>query len=95
MSLTKEEKIINWVRKNKKYQYLYLKEKINHRNTKDQYSNLHTEYWDNLGSGLSLEHRTEADQENEKSEERTNHLIKWLKKIKKKYNYDKTYSKNY
>ena len=36
-----------------------------------------------------------SDEQNEKSEERTNNLIKWLKKIKKKYNYDETYSKNY
>ena len=73
--------------KTKHYQYLLLKEKINHRNSNDQYSNLYTEYLDNLGSGLSLEHWTESNKENEKSEERTNHLRKWLKRIKKKYNY--------
>ena len=72
----------------KKYQYLYLKEKIHHKYTQDQYSNLHTEYWDNIGSGLSLELRTEADDENFKNEIRTRRLKEWLDKINRKYNYD-------
>lgn len=73
--------------KSKKYQYLLLKEKINHRNTKDEYSNLNTEYWDEIGTGMCKEQRTECDEANEKSEERTAHLKQWLDKINKKYNY--------
>ena len=76
----------NW-KKQKKYQYLLLKEKINHRNTKDEYSNLNTEYWDEIGSGMCEEQRTECDEANEKSEERTSHLKQWLDKINKKYKY--------
>ena len=71
----------------KKYQYLYLKEKINHKHTQDEYGYLHTEYWDNMGTGLSEEHRIEADDENLKKTLRTKSLKQWLKKINKKYNY--------
>ena len=71
----------------KKYQYLYLKEKINHKHTLDNYEYLETEYWDNMGSGLSEEHRIEADDENLKKALRTKSLKQWLEKINKKYNY--------
>ena len=71
----------------KKYQFLLLKEKINHRNTQDQYSNLNIEYWDNMGTGLSEEHRIEEDDKNWKSEKRTEHLKQWLDKINNKYKY--------
>jgi len=72
---------------NKKYQYLLLKEKINHRNTRDEYESIRTEYFDNLGSGLSEELRDECDYLNEKQEKRTAHLKQWLDKINKKYKY--------
>ena len=73
--------------KSKKYQYLLLKEKINHRNTLDEYESMRTEYFDNLGSGLSEELRNECDYFNEKREKRTNSLKLWLNKINKKYKY--------
>ena len=75
------------MQKQKKYQYLYLKEKINHRYTDNEYSNLNTEYWDSLGTGLSDETLKLSQIDQLEKENRTMHLRLWLNKINKKYNY--------
>ena len=40
-----------------------------------------------MGTGLSEEHRTEADDKSLKDQLRTRCLKEWLEKINKKYNY--------
>tara|TARA_B110000483_G_scaffold35716_1_gene43718 strand:- start:186 stop:428 length:243 start_codon:yes stop_codon:yes gene_type:complete len=71
----------------KKYQYLYLKEKINHQFTNNQLYEETTEHWDSIGTGMSSEHRDYADEQSIKIHVRTTHLSDWLNKINKKHNY--------
>ena len=71
----------------KKYQYLYLLEKIKHKFTDNALHEEKTEHWDSMGTGLSSEHRDYADEQSIKNENRTTHLKQWLNKINKKYNY--------
>ena len=71
----------------KKYQYLYLREKIRHQFTNNQLEEEKTEHWDSIGTGMSSEVRDMADEESIKLHVRTTHLHDWLNKINKKYNY--------
>ena len=71
----------------KKYQYLYLREKIKHQFTNNQLDEETTEHWDSIGTGLSSEHRDMADEESQKKLVRTTHLHDWLNKINNKHNY--------
>ncbi len=71
----------------KKYQYLYLKEKINHQFTNNKLYEETTEHWDSIGTGMSSEHRDYADEQSIKKENKTTHLKQWLDKINNKHNY--------
>ena len=71
----------------KYYQYKYLLEKIRHRYTNDEYDCLNTEYWDNMGTGLSSESLELAEVHQAKQSNRTTHLNNWLYKINSKKNY--------
>ena len=71
----------------KKYQYLYLQEKINYKKMLNDYEDLNTEYWDNMGTGLSEELIEKANDFSDECHKRVAHLQDWLNKINKKYNY--------
>jgi hypothetical protein len=71
----------------KYYQYKYLLEKIRHRYTNDEYDFLNTEYWDNMGTGLSSESLELSEIHQAKQSNRTTHLNNWLYKINNKYKY--------
>ncbi len=75
------------IKKHKKYQYLYLQEKIDYKKILNDYHDLDTEHWDNLGTGLSEESRESADNFSDKCHKRVGHLQDWLDRINKKYNY--------
>jgi len=71
----------------KKYQYLYLREKIKHQFTNNRLDEETTEHWDSIGTGMSSEVRDMADEKSVKKHVRTTYLHDWLNKINKKYNY--------